>query len=113
METVAKFHKTEDAYLFRSYLESEGIPAFVFDENISQVFWHHTIAFGGVRVAVADDDADTAVALFKDYEKTITAGPSAVGDVKFWPFALAATLFLGVPFMMFGRKQPKPADETP
>lgn len=113
MQTVAKFHKTEDAYLFRSYLESEGIPAHVFDENISQWLWHHTIAFGGVRVVVADEDVADAASIYEEYEKTLTAHPSAVGDVKFWPIALLATLLLGAPFMLFGRKPLKPDDGKP
>ena len=113
MDTVARFHKTEDAYLFRSFLESEGIPAYVFDENICQWMWHNTIAFGGVRVAVADEDVEAAASIYREYEKTLTAHPIAVGDVKLWPLALLATFLLGAPFMIFGRKALNPENRKP
>lgn len=113
MQTVAKFHKTEDAYLFRAFLESEGIPAHVFDENISQLFWHYTIAVGGVRVAVADEDAEQAAVIYKDYEQTLTAKPAAVGDVRYWPIVLLLTFLMSAPFMIFGRKPPLSEDRKP
>jgi len=39
MKTVARFYKSEDAYLFRSFLESEEIAAHVFDEYVPQNNW--------------------------------------------------------------------------
>lgn len=113
METVARFHKTEDAYLFRAFLESEGIPACVLDENISQLCWHYTIAVGGIRVAVADEDAKQAAAMYKEYEQTLTAKPAAVGDVRYWPVVLLLTFLMSVPFMIFGRKLPNSEDGKP
>lgn len=113
MQTVARFHKTEDAYLFRAFLESEGIPAHVFDENVSQLFWHYTIAVGGVRVVVADENVFKASSIYKEYENTLTAKPAAVGDVKYWPIVLLVTFLMSVPFMIFGRKPPDPVDGKP
>lgn len=113
METVARYHKTEDAYLFRAYLESEGISAYVFDENVPQLFWHYTIAVGGVRVVVAPEDADAAAAFYKEYDQTLAAEPQAVGDVKYWPLALLVTLIVSVPFIAFGRKPPQPETGKP
>lgn len=113
METVVRFHKTEDAYLFRAFLESEGIPAYVFDENVSQLYWHYTIALGGVRVVVGNEDINKSTSIYKEYEKTLTAEPAAVGDVKYWPIALLVTFLMSVPFMIFGRKPPDPVDGKP
>lgn len=106
METVVRFHKVEDAYLFCSYLESEGISAHVFDEHISQFFWTHIVLFGGVRVVVGAEDLERASDLFREYETRIIAAPAVVGEVKFWALALLATFAIGVPFMLFGRKPP-------
>lgn len=109
METVVRFHKVEEAYLFCSYLASEGVDAHVFDEHISQIYWTHTLVVGGVRVVVAAEDLEKARELYVDYETRIIAAPEVVGEVKFWPIALFATLALGLPFMLFGRKPP-PSD---
>ncbi len=113
MKTVARFHKVEEAYLFRSYLESEDIAAFVFDEYVPQVQWLWTQAIGGIRVLVGDEDAERAVELYRGYESRVNAAPSVVGDVKIWPLALLATAIIGLPFMLFGRKPPESEPGNP
>jgi hypothetical protein len=113
MKTVARFHKAEDAYLFRSYLESEDIAAYVFDEYVPQVQWLWTQAIGGIRVLVGGEDTERAVELYREYESRLTALPSVVGDVKIWPLALLATIAIGVPFMIFGRNPPDSAPGNP
>jgi hypothetical protein len=113
MKTVARFHKIEEAYLFRSYLESEDIPAHVFDEYIPQLFWTWIQVTGGVRVVVAAEDSDRAGELFSEYESRILAAPAVVGDVKFWPLALLATVIIGLPFMIFGRRSPEAEPGNP
>ncbi len=106
METIARFYKGEDAHLFRSYLESEGIVAHVLDEYTPQVNWAYTHVIGGIRVTAAPEDAEEARRIFEEYEERTTAGEPAVGDVKAWPFALLVTFLIGVPLMIFGRKLP-------
>lgn len=105
METIARFYKGEDAYLFRSYLESQGIAAHVYDEYVPQVHWLWTNAIGGIRVMVNDDDSETAADFYKEYRQRITTGDPVVGDVKAWPIALLATFIVGVPLMLFGRSK--------
>jgi hypothetical protein len=104
METVARFYKAEDAYLFRSFLESEGIAAHVFDEYTPQNHWLWTQLIGGVRVVVDREDAGQATELYKSYEATVNAEPRVVGDVKAWPLVLLASFAIGVPFFFLGRK---------
>jgi hypothetical protein len=106
METVARFYKVEEAYLFRSFLESEGIAAFVFDEHVPQIHWFSTQLIGGVRVVVDAEDAARAGEFFKSYETKVNAGPQVVGDVKAWPLVLLAAFLVGVPCFLFGRKSP-------
>lgn len=113
MEIVATFSRGEDAHLFRSFLISEAIDAYVYDEYIPQLFWHYTQAIGGVRVAVADDDLERATELYKGYIKAIQEGPSVVEEVRYWPIVLIASLVLGAPFMLFGRKGFKNDDRSP
>jgi ABC-type Fe3+-hydroxamate transport system substrate-binding protein len=113
METIVRFHKTEEAYLFRSYLESEGIPAHVFDEHIPQLFWTYTMLIGGIRVVVAKEDSEAASELFREYESRVNAEPATMGAVKFWPLVLIATFAIGGPFMIFGRNPPDSGSGNP
>lgn len=104
METVARFYKGEDAYLFRSFLESEGIAAHVFDEYVPQNHWLYTQATGGIRVVVSPDDIEAAGNIFKEYEERTFSGEPVVGAVKAWQVALLAAFAIGAPLMLFGRK---------
>lgn len=60
MITVATFSKAEDAHLLKMRLEAAGIPAFLRDENIVQVDWAMTTAVGGIKVEIAEEDAEAA-----------------------------------------------------
>ena len=104
METIARFYKVEEAYLFRSFLDSEGITAHVFDEHTPQIHWFWTQLIGGVRVVVEKEDAPQAVKLYLKYEETVNAAPLVVGDVKAWPVVLVVSFIVGVPLFLLGRK---------
>jgi hypothetical protein len=56
MVTIATFSNANDAHLLRMRLEADGIQAFVQDE-LGQNFVQ---SIGGVRVQVADEDAEAA-----------------------------------------------------
>lgn len=113
METVATFQKVEDAYLFRAFLESEGIGAHVFDENFSQLCWYYTQAIGGVRVVVPHNDLERASDLFRDYQARIVSVPAVTGDAKWWPVVLLLSFLIGGPFLVFGRKAFRPGGGNP
>lgn len=104
MVTIAKFFKSEDAHLFRSFLESQGIAGYIFDENVSQLFWHQTLAFGGIRVAVADEDADQAKELYIEYNESMKTAPFVERPVRAWPIVAVLSLIVGMPLMLLGRK---------
>lgn len=108
MQTIARFYKGEDAYLCRSFLESEGISAHVFDEYTPQVHWLYTHVIGGIRVVVSEEDAEEAAKLYWVYEENMIAAPPVVGNVKAWPFMLMISICLGFPMYLLGRKR---ADE--
>ncbi|MCA1481159.1 DUF2007 domain-containing protein, partial [Bradyrhizobium sp. NBAIM08] len=65
MITLATFSKPEEAHLFRMRLEAAGIAACVQDEHIIQIDWLWSNAIGGVRVQVADQDAEAALEYLK------------------------------------------------
>ncbi len=104
MVTIAKFFKSEDAYLFRSFLESRGVGAYVLDEHLSQWLWHYTQAFGGIRVDVADDDAEQAEELFVEYNESMKSAPFVEPPVRAWPLVALVSLLFGFPVMLLGRK---------
>lgn len=66
MTTIAQFSKAEDAHLLRMRLEAAGLEVFIQDENTVQVDWLLSDAIGGVRVQVADEDAEAANAILYD-----------------------------------------------
>jgi len=104
---VAAFNRAEDAYMFRSFLVSHEINSYVFDEYIPQWFWYYTQAIGGVRVAVANEDYETAKGLHREYAKAIAAVP-LMEPARGWPIvAIVSLIFWPIPMIIFGRKQVK------
>jgi hypothetical protein len=66
MEIVARFYHPYEADLARSLLESEGIHAWVFDDQQIRMRWHLAAALGGVKVAVSPVDAARARAVLAE-----------------------------------------------
>ncbi len=112
MKTIATFTTAEDAHLFRTYLESHGIRAHLLDEYFVQLFWHYSNAIGGVRVAVEEEDADQATAFYQEYMASLREGPYPLQPVRGWPAVVLVSLLVGVPMMLFGRKNLRNAGTT-
>ncbi len=58
--TVAKFFSPTEAHINRSRLESEGIPAFVFNENLTTLFPFASSLTGGAQLKVRAQDLEQA-----------------------------------------------------
>lgn len=58
---LTRYDCVPDAELARGRLESEGIPAFVFDDNTVAAQWLYSLAMGGLRLLVRAKDAAKAV----------------------------------------------------
>jgi hypothetical protein len=58
--TLTSFDNAVDAQLLRSKLDSEGIPAFVFDENVVSLVPMTYISLGGIKVKVRESDLVSA-----------------------------------------------------
>ena len=58
--TVATFDDRPSALIARSMLDQHGIPAFLADENFLGVSWHLTLALGGIRLTVPEQDQAAA-----------------------------------------------------
>lgn len=63
MKTVAAFSKPYEAHMLIARLEASGVPAFARDENMVALDWLASNAIGGVKVDVADEDYERAVAV--------------------------------------------------
>jgi predicted RNA-binding Zn-ribbon protein involved in translation (DUF1610 family) len=63
---VGRFREPHLAYLAKGKLESEGIHAAVRDEYTAGIQWLHSDAIGGVKLAVAEPDAERAIAVLRE-----------------------------------------------
>ena len=66
MRTLAAFSHADQAHLLRMRLEACGIAAHVRDENMVTLDWLASLAVGGVKVDVADEDFEAAQAVLAD-----------------------------------------------
>ena len=71
--TVAKFFSPTEAHIYRSRLESEGIPAFVQNENLSTLFPFASSLTGGAQLQVRAQDLEQA-------REILASGPHLSSD---------------------------------
>ena len=76
LETIYTAFSAADAQLVRSRLEAAGISAEVSDEIASLSMEGYSLAAGGIRIKVAEADADQARALIADLAKPETPDDS-------------------------------------
>jgi hypothetical protein len=79
LTTVATFETPLQAAIARNYLESEGVTAFLADDETVSMAWHLTNAIGGVKLRVATDQAEKAIQLLDRLEQD-RAAKDAGGD---------------------------------
>ena len=65
MKLIATVNKPEEAHLLRAHLEGSGVAAYVRDDLTIGVDWAVANAIGGIKVEVADEDYDQAVAIMR------------------------------------------------
>jgi putative signal transducing protein len=63
MVTVAECASVDEALFLKSMLEGNGITSYVPDEMMAQNAPHFLFAGTGVRVQVAEEDAENALAI--------------------------------------------------
>jgi hypothetical protein len=61
--TIASFNQPTEAHILKGRLEAEGIPCFLGDENIVAAQPFYSVAVGGVKLKVTEDDAEEARAI--------------------------------------------------
>ena len=60
MGIIATYSKVEEAYVAGSFLEANGVPFAVRDENMVTTNWLYSAAIGGVKLEVDDADMERA-----------------------------------------------------
>lgn len=63
---IGAFDHAEQAHIYRAHLEAAGIPAFLFDEQMMTTNRLLNSALGGVRLAVPESAAETALTILAD-----------------------------------------------
>ncbi len=67
MTVLATLDCLNEAFLLRSMLEASEIPAFIPDENTSQVDWTLINAIGGIRVQVPEEFEEKAKIVLAEF----------------------------------------------
>ena len=113
LTTIASYSFPYEAHIAKARLDSEGVPAFVADEQTINMQWLYSNAMGGVRLQVPDQFvAQARTILAQDYsdeleqEQGIEAHVcKSCGSVNTEPYQLgrrwAFLVFLGLDFPLF------------
>lgn len=64
--TIARFRDLHEALLAQGKLESAGIEAVLADDEMVRMDWLYSNAIGGIRMQVAEEDADSARVLLDE-----------------------------------------------
>ena len=67
---IATFHTELDLLLARTRLESAGIECFVRDEHMLRIAGWHSHILGGMKLEVAESDAQDALAILHETAPT-------------------------------------------
>jgi hypothetical protein len=69
------YYDVMQAQIAKSKLEAYGIYCFLQDENLVQTDWLRTIAYGGVKLFVREDDLQQARELLNEGESSTEEEP--------------------------------------
>ena len=113
LTTIATYSFPYEAQIARAKLDSEGIPAFVADEQTINMQWLYSNAMGGVRLQVPEIYVQQAIELLAEDALEVveleqgndTAQCSACGSNNTEPYQQgkrwAFLVFLGLDFPLF------------
>lgn len=101
------------AHMIRGFLESNDIPCFLMDENHSAIAWHLTIAIGGARIMVFENDLEKAQSLLADVQEDASTKDTETKPILKKPYLLNiflwlfGLLFLSMPFITPNKEDKK------
>lgn len=69
---IARYDGMPEAHIAMGRLAAEGIESWLADEHLVQTDWLYSIAVGGIKLQVAEDDAERALTILAtDYSDEI------------------------------------------
>ncbi|MEN8134837.1 MAG: DUF2007 domain-containing protein [Thermodesulfobacteriota bacterium] len=77
---IATFGDVQSAYLAKSLIESTGIPVFLRDEHLVSIQPFYALAVGGVKLAVAASQAETALKFLQSEQAEAPLPPEQDDD---------------------------------
>lgn len=113
LTTIATYSLPYQAQIARAKLDSEGIPAFIADEQTINMQWLYSNAMGGVRLQVPRSYSQQAIELLNEdlsealiqQHGTDTVSCSACGSAGTEPYQTgrrwAFLVFIGLDFPLF------------
>ena len=111
--TVATFDDRPSAMIAWSLLDQHGIPAFLADEHFLGVSWHLTLALGGIRLTVpeqdlaaAEESLDRSARPPQDAEAALDICPRCDGTDIFRPYSRIGFAFTLALAWMYGNYVP-------
>jgi len=119
--TIARFRDIPPAGLAQSILEAEGITSFLDDQYMVGVNWLYSNALGGIKLRVAEKDAEEARKILAAYAlQHQDAEPPAAGPLpaaacpkcggteivtrNYQRKSAALTLLLSLPLLIFSKR---------
>ena len=64
--TVKIFDNAFEAHLLKTKLENEGIPCYLFDENIVGLNPFYNFAVGGIKLKISEQDKEQVLAFLNN-----------------------------------------------
>jgi len=69
---IARYDGMPEAHIAMGRLAAEGIESWLADEHLVQTDWLYSIAVGGIKLRVAEEDAERATKILEtDYSSRI------------------------------------------
>ena len=85
--TIATFSFPQEAYIFKTKLESQGIQSYIEDEYIVTMMWLYSVAVGGVKLKVRESDKAPAIEIISQ-ERQVPEVKKKRAGLSYWLFAV-------------------------
>ena len=85
--TIATFSFPQEAYIFKTKLESQGIQSYIEDEYVVTMMWLYSLAVGGVKLKVRESDEARAIEIISQETRVHEVKKKRAG-LSYWLFTL-------------------------
>ena len=85
--TIATFSFPQEAYIFKTKLESQGIQSYIEDEYVVTMMWLYSLAVGGVKLKVRESDEARAIEIISQ-ETCVHEVKKKRAGLSYWLFTI-------------------------